>query len=928
MESRTRAAGFGAEVKRRIMLGTYALSAGYYDAYYGKAQKVRTLVRRDFDAAFARVDLIVAPTTPSVAFKHGEKADPLCDVPERRLHDPRQHVAELPAISVPVRLHDDRAADRSAAHRPDARRGHRAARRHAYEQATLARRPELTDHAGARMAPRPPTLGRAPAELSAPRIGARSMKYDVVIGLEVHAQLTTRTKMFCGCPTSVRRGAEHADVPGLPGDAGDAAGDQPPRDRARRSATALAFSCRINAGCRFARKHYYYPDMPKNFQISQYEEPLAEDGWLDDRPARAARRGGSASSGCTSRRTSASSCTRARSRPRSASLVDYNRAGVPLMETVSRPEIRSPEEAAAYLRAFRAVLVYLGVCDGNMEEGSLRCDANVSLRPRGRAGARHQGRDQEPELLPQRAARARVRGEAAGARRSTRASASCRRRGSGTPTAACTRLDAHARSSRTTTATFPEPDLVPLELDARLRRRRPRGAARAAARPGAQRFVAAYGLPPYDADVLTQSRALADYYEAAVARVRQPKVVSNWVMSELLRELPGDDERAIAACARHRRPTWPGSCGSSTTARSAARSPRTSSRRWSRSGEDAGAIVAPRRPHAGGRRGRARGRRRPGDRRATRKAVDDSADGQDGRRQGALVGQVMKATRRQGEPRHRERAAGGKAPEILRPAAIIERPLMIELHRVSKVFSVGPGEGPCAHRRLLPHRQGRVRHPRRRRAAPARPRSCVCSIATTLPTEGEVEVLGDDVPDARAAARSPRCAARSASCSRTPSSCRAAPSTRTSRSCCACSAPRAARSPPRVFDALRAVGISSRAQAYPAQLSQGEAQRAALARAIARKPLLLIADEPTGNLDDDDGRARSSTSSRTSGPAGRPCCSPRTRRSLAATLRQRTLVLEGGRAREGRGLGARLPGRRGAPRPSPRRARRPSARSS
>ena len=197
----------------------------------------------------------------------------------------------------------------------------------------------------------------------------------------------------------------------------------------------------------------------------------------------------SASSACTSKRTPASCARGHASRPRPPSLVDFNRAGVPLMEIVSKPDLRSPEEAAAYLRALRAILVYLGVCDGNMEEGSLRCDANVSLRPRGRDGARHQGRDQEPELVPQRAARARVRDRAPGAARSTPASASCRRRGSGTPTAAYTvsmRTKEHAHDYRY----FPEPDLPPLE------RRQPAwteeiraGAARAAGAPRRERFV-------------------------------------------------------------------------------------------------------------------------------------------------------------------------------------------------------------------------------------------------------------------------------------------------------------------------------------------------------------------------------------------------------------------------------------------------------
>src|SRR5205823_1757864 len=191
MSSRTRAVGFGAEVKRRIMLGTYVLSAGYYEAYYGRAQKVRTLVRRDFDAAFGRVDLIVAPMTPNVAFKHGEKEDPL----SMYLNDVFAVPADmtgLPAISVPCGFSAE----------------------------------------------------------------------GLPIGLQVHAQPLTRSKMFCGCPTTFGAPPNSQTCPvcqGMPG-------VLPVVNRRAVELgirAALAFECRVNAACRFARKHYYYPDMPK-----------------------------------------------------------------------------------------------------------------------------------------------------------------------------------------------------------------------------------------------------------------------------------------------------------------------------------------------------------------------------------------------------------------------------------------------------------------------------------------------------------------------------------------------------------------------------------------------------------------------------------------------------------------------------------------
>ena len=179
-----------------------------------------------------------------------------------------------------------------------------------------------------------------------------AVKYDVVIGLEVHAQLTTQSKMFCGCPTRFGAPPNTQTCPvcqGMPG-------TLPVINRRAIEygvRTALAFNCRVNAACRFARKHYYYPDMPKNFQISQYEEPLAEEGWLEvEQPDGGTRRIGIQRLHLeedVGKLVHEGTLETARS-----SLVDFNRAGVPLMETVSKPEIRSPEEAAAPRRGRRA----------------------------------------------------------------------------------------------------------------------------------------------------------------------------------------------------------------------------------------------------------------------------------------------------------------------------------------------------------------------------------------------------------------------------------------------------------------------------------------------------------------------------------------------------------------------------------------------
>ena len=366
------------------------------------------------------------------------------------------------------------------------------------------------------------------------------MNWDVVIGLEVHAQLTTRTKMFCGCPTTFGAPPNTQTCPvcqGMPG-------TLPVINRRAIEygvRTALAFECRVNAGCRFARKHYYYPDMPKNFQISQYEEPLAEHGALEiDLPDGRSRRIGIQRLHLeedVGKLVHEGTLETAQS-----SLVDFNRAGVPLMETVSKPEIRSPEEAAAYLRAFRAVLVYLGVCDGNMEEGSLRCDANISLKP---AGATELGTKVEIKNMNsfrnvQRALEFEMKRQAEALDRGERIVQETRLWDADRGYTRSTRSKEYAHDYRY----FPEPDLVPLKLDATWVEQI-RAALPELPRARRQRFVAAYGLPAYDAALLTQSRALAEYYEAAVRGFPQPKLVSNWVMSELLRELPGDDERAI-----------------------------------------------------------------------------------------------------------------------------------------------------------------------------------------------------------------------------------------------------------------------------------------------------------------------------------------------------------------------------------------------
>ncbi|MDD5260138.1 MAG: Asp-tRNA(Asn)/Glu-tRNA(Gln) amidotransferase subunit GatB, partial [bacterium] len=206
------------------------------------------------------------------------------------------------------------------------------------------------------------------------------MKYEVVIGLEVHAQLKTKSKIFCGCSTQFGAEPNTQTCPiciGMPG-------VLPVLNKTAIEyiiKTSLALNCRVNPISRFARKQYFYPDLPKNYQISQYEQPVSEHGYLDVRVDGSTKRLGITR--IHLEEDAGKLLHEVGSRQIEGSYVDLNRTGVPLMEIVSEPDMRSPQEAYAYLTALKSVLEYLDVSDCNMEEGSLRCDANVSIRPIG-----------------------------------------------------------------------------------------------------------------------------------------------------------------------------------------------------------------------------------------------------------------------------------------------------------------------------------------------------------------------------------------------------------------------------------------------------------------------------------------------------------------------------------------------------------------
>jgi aspartyl-tRNA(Asn)/glutamyl-tRNA(Gln) amidotransferase subunit B len=366
--------------------------------------------------------------------------------------------------------------------------------------------------------------------------------YEVVIGLEVHAQLLTASKMFCGCSTTFGGEPNTRTCPvcqGMPG-------TLPVINRRAVEfgiRTAQALGCRVNALNRFARKHYYYPDMPKNYQISQYEEPLAEHGSLEIEVD-----GGSRAVGIqrvhleedVGKLVHEGSLETAPS-----SQVDFNRAGVPLMEIVSKPDMRSSAEAAAYLRTLRAILVYLEVCDGNMEEGSLRCDANISLRPRGSSdfGTKVEIKNMNSFRNVQHALDFEVKRQARALEDGERIVQETRLWDPDRGQTVSMRSKEHAHDYRY----FPEPDLPPLEVSPRwvdeVRASLPElPAARR------RRLARQYELSSYEADLLTQGRGLADYFEEVARTFPRPKIVANWVLNELLREVPGDDDKAIATC--------------------------------------------------------------------------------------------------------------------------------------------------------------------------------------------------------------------------------------------------------------------------------------------------------------------------------------------------------------------------------------------
>ncbi len=358
------------------------------------------------------------------------------------------------------------------------------------------------------------------------------MTWEAVIGLEVHAQLLTRSKLFCACATTFGAPPNTHVCPvclGLPGALPVLNAE------AARMATkaALALGCSIRATSRFARKNYFYPDLPKGYQISQYDEPFGERGTLDIELADGRKK----TAGIQRIHMEEDAGKNVHVAGAPYSLVDLNRAGVPLVEVVTEPDLRSAAEAAAYLRALRQLVRWLGICDGNMEEGSLRCDANVSIRPAGetKLGTRTELKNMNSFKHVERAIEYEIARQAEVVRGGGRVVQETRLWDADRGTSHTMRTKEEAHDYRY----FPEPDLPPLRIADELLQRT-NASLPELPLPRRARFVESLGLSPYDADVLTAEKDVADYYERVLAAGAEPKKAANWVSTELLARVNRD----------------------------------------------------------------------------------------------------------------------------------------------------------------------------------------------------------------------------------------------------------------------------------------------------------------------------------------------------------------------------------------------------
>lgn len=373
-------------------------------------------------------------------------------------------------------------------------------------------------------------------------MGETESRYEPVIGLEVHVQLNTASKIFCACATRFGDPPNTHTCPvclGLPG-------ALPVLNRAaveKAVRASLGLNCQVQETSIFARKNYFYPDLPKGYQISQYDRPLAEHGWLElEIEGQAAKRIGitrlhlEEDAGKSMHEGFADSATR--------SYVDLNRAGVPLIEIVSEPDLRSPAEAHEYLTRLKEILLYLGVSDCNMEEGSLRCDANVSLRPRGAEefGAKAEIKNLNSFRFLQRALEYEIARQAEALEGGGRVAQETRLYDANAGVTRPMRSKEEAHDYRY----FPEPDLPPLVIAAAWREQIERDLPELP-KARRQRLAAAYGITAYDAAVLTAQPELGAYFEQAAQGGKNPKAIANWVLGDLAAWLNANHRPVAAA---------------------------------------------------------------------------------------------------------------------------------------------------------------------------------------------------------------------------------------------------------------------------------------------------------------------------------------------------------------------------------------------
>ena len=364
------------------------------------------------------------------------------------------------------------------------------------------------------------------------------MNFEAVIGLEVHAQMLTDTKIFCGCATTFGNEPNSQTCQiciGMPGVLPVL--NKKALEFAIR--TGLATNCTISGYSRFARKNYFYPDLPKGYQISQYEHPICEHGHIEIIVDGEVRR-----IGITRIHMEEDAGKNIHEGTGGYSFVDLNRTGVPLMEIVSEPDIRSPKEAAEYMRKLRSIVRYLGACDGNLEQGSLRCDANVSVRPVGQKefGTRAEVKNINSFRYVEKAIEYEIKRQIKLIEEGGKVVQETRLWDANRNITESMRSKEEAHDYRY----FPDPDLVPITVDQKwideIRESLPE-------LPDAKirRFVSDLGLPEHDADLLASERETAGWFEEVVSAGGQPKTVSNWIMGELMKLL-NQENRSIDDC--------------------------------------------------------------------------------------------------------------------------------------------------------------------------------------------------------------------------------------------------------------------------------------------------------------------------------------------------------------------------------------------